>query len=207
MAQTYPCMITDSRNNPLSRGILENAPSEGIWYVRVLDGGMEQVRGHKIVQLIGMADELPGMTGSIVGSRGSDVLIVEHIRSLGIEARQNLRVPVRFESFLYPVSGSWKGRRSIVSQDLSCGGIAFFCSPPPEIGETVELVVPITAPQGKNHPPQSHFSRRRPCRVRRICGYDPRRGGSGAGGGLQSADPQPHRRLTPDKIFPKGLLV
>lgn len=137
-------MITDSRSNPLSRGILENSPSEGIWYVRVLDGGMARVREHKIVQLIGMADELPGMTGSIVGSHGDDVLIVEHIRSLGIEARQNLRVPVRFDSFLYPVSGSWKGRRAIVSQDLSCGGIAFFCSPP-EVGELVELVVPITA--------------------------------------------------------------
>jgi len=145
MAPTYPCMITDSRSNPLSRGILENSPSEGIWYVRVLDGGMARVREHKIVQLIGMADELPGMTGSIVGSHGDDVLIVEHIRSLGIEARQNLRVPVRFDSFLYPVSGSWKGRRAIVSQDLSCGGIAFFCSPPPEVGELVELVVPITA--------------------------------------------------------------
>lgn len=169
-------MITDSRSNPLSRGILENSPSEGIWYVRVLDGGMARVREHKIVQLIGMADELPGMTGSIVGSHGDDVLIVEHIRSLGIEARQNLRVPVRFDSFLYPVSGSWKGRRAIVSQDLSCGGIAFFLQPSAggrrTCGAGGSHYGTPAASQGKNHPPQSDPSFR-PCHVRRIYRHDP----------------------------------
>lgn len=143
MALNYPCMITDSRNTPLSRGILESAPSENVWHVRVLDGGIGHVLEHNVIQLIGMADDLPGMKGSIIDSRGNDVLVVERISPLGIEARQNLRVPVCFDSFLYPVSGSWQGRRAIVSHDLSCGGIAFVCTPPPEMGEIVELAIPI----------------------------------------------------------------
>lgn len=145
MAQTYPCIIADSRSIPLSRGILESARSEGVWHVRVLDGGIDRVQKHRIVQLIGTADELSGMVGRIIGSDGDAMLTVERVRTLGTDARQNLRIPVRFDSFVYPVSGAWKGRRPIVSQDLSCGGIAFFCSPPLEMGEIFEVVVPITA--------------------------------------------------------------
>lgn len=144
MAHTDSCMITDSRGAPLSRGVLESAPSENIWNVRVLDGGAARVLEHNVIQLIGMDDGLPGMTGSIIDSRGPDVLVVERIGDLDREARQNLRVPVSFRSFLYPVSCAWRGRRPIVSQDLSCGGIAFRCDPPPEVGEIVELAVPIT---------------------------------------------------------------
>lgn len=139
-----PCMIADSQGTPLSRGVLESVPAENTWNVRVLDGGMALVLEHNVVQLIGMNDDLPGMIGSIVDTRGEDVLVVERIDDLGLKARQNLRVPVVFHSFLYPVSGSWQGRRPIVSQDLSCGGIAFRCSPTPEVGEIVELAIPIT---------------------------------------------------------------
>ena len=51
----------------------------------------------------------------------------------------------RFESYLYSVSGEWKGRLPILSNDLSCGGISFFCARTLAEGEIVQIAVPITA--------------------------------------------------------------
>ena len=57
----------------------------------------------------------------------------------------NLRVPVQFKSFIYPLTGRWKGRREVESNDLSCGGVAFFTNHGLQIGEQVEIVVPVTS--------------------------------------------------------------
>ena len=59
--------------------------------------------------------------------------------------RRNFRVPVQENSFLYPVDGSWKGRRAIETIDLSCGGIAFYSDSGMNIGDIAEIVIPITA--------------------------------------------------------------
>ena len=58
--------------------------------------------------------------------------------------RRNFRVPVQVNSFLYPVDGSWKGRRAIETIDLSCGGIAFYSDSGMNIGDLAEIVIPIT---------------------------------------------------------------
>ena len=58
--------------------------------------------------------------------------------------RRNFRVPVQVNSFLYPVDGSWKGRRAIETIDLSCGGIAFYSDSGMKIGDLAEVVIPIT---------------------------------------------------------------
>ena len=58
--------------------------------------------------------------------------------------RRNFRVPVQVNSFLYPVDGSWKGRRAIETIDLSCGGIAFYSDSGMNIGDLAEVVIPIT---------------------------------------------------------------
>ena len=42
-------------------------------------------------------------------------------------------------------SGRWKGRRNIVSNDLSCGGVAFFTDHSLQVGEQLELVIPVTS--------------------------------------------------------------
>ena len=53
--------------------------------------------------------------------------------------------PVKFKSFIYPLSGIWKGRGEVQSVDISCGGIAFYGQYGLENGETLEIVIPITA--------------------------------------------------------------
>lgn len=138
-------MIADSQNEPLARAILETPPNNPVWQIRVLDHDLEQVLDHEIINLIPMNLDAPSMTGRILSSDRVDLLTLEPVDSLGDHVRQNLRVPVRFDSFIYPISGNWKGRLPIISHDLSCGGIAFFCNFQLRIAEVVELVVPITS--------------------------------------------------------------
>lgn len=76
---------------------------------------------------------------------GRQRVYLEPVRRLGEDVRKNLRIPVRFVSYLYPVSGRWKGRVPIVSKDLSCGGLAFYAPRSLEVGEMVQVVVPVTS--------------------------------------------------------------
>ena len=84
------------------------------------------------------------MEGRVTACHGNMISIAP-VRTLGEDVRRNLRIPVRFESFLYPVSGRWRGRVPILSNDLSCGGIAFFCARKLEVGEIAQIVIPVTA--------------------------------------------------------------
>ena len=61
------------------------------------------------------------------------------------DERRNFRVPVQEKSFLYPVDGSWKGRRAIETIDLSCGGISFYSDSGMNSGDIAEVVIPMTA--------------------------------------------------------------
>ena len=108
-------LLLDSKSAPLARGVLETAPDGPILQIRVLDGKEDEVAQHEVIQLVGM------------------------------EFRRNLRVPVKFKSFIYPLSGIWKGRGEVQSVDISCGGIAFYGQYGLENGETLEIVIPITA--------------------------------------------------------------
>jgi c-di-GMP-binding flagellar brake protein YcgR len=69
---------------------------------------------------------------------------VDPLRPLGAEVRETLRIPVSFQSFIYPLSGAWKGRRTVQAVDLSCGGISFRCAEELSQGESLEVVIPLT---------------------------------------------------------------
>jgi c-di-GMP-binding flagellar brake protein YcgR len=69
---------------------------------------------------------------------------VQPTAALGPAARENLRILTDFESVMYPVTGRWKGQRSLRAKDLSCGGIAFYSGIPLEDREIVEMVLPVT---------------------------------------------------------------
>lgn len=136
-------MILDSRGNAVAHGISPYSPEGKLWYLQIEDGDIEQVMSHTDVSLVGCDENTPSLEGRIV-RREENRIYVEPVRSLGEDIRRNLRIPVRFVSYLYPVSGSWKGRVPVVSKDLSCGGIAFYCPRPLEKDETVEIVIPVT---------------------------------------------------------------
>ena len=84
------------------------------------------------------------MEGLILRWDGDTVAMVQMTKRLGQELRQNLRLPVRFESFLYSAKKP-QGRLPIFSFDLSCGGISFFCARELPDGMRGQVVVPVTS--------------------------------------------------------------
>lgn len=136
-------LILDSGGCSVAQGVLESQPNAEILQIRVLNGAEEEVAAHKEIQLIGLADDSPDRRGTILRRRG-ERFVVQPTAVLGPEARENLRIDTRFRSVLYPVSGAWRGQRSIRCHDLSCGGVAFYCEEPLEVREVAEIVLPVT---------------------------------------------------------------
>lgn len=136
-------LLVDSRQAPLARAVLESSAQAQNWQIRILDDKIDEVMKHELVQMVSMVDGAPSLLGRIIRNRG-DRIVVEPLHPLEESLRQNLRMPVRFESFIYPLSGKWTGRRTVQSLDLSCGGIAFYCEQVLEDREQVEVVIPIT---------------------------------------------------------------
>lgn len=142
---SHPYILVDSQHHPLARGYLESPPDTSIWEVRVLDGGMEAVLEHEIIQLIGLEDSVPNMVGRILRQKG-DIIALETIKKLGQEVRENLRVRAKFQTFIYPLTGSWTGQTSAVVHDLSCGGVAFFCGRRLAMDEDIQMAISLTEP-------------------------------------------------------------
>ena len=138
-----PYILLDRKNDPLGRGRLECPPDAPKLYVRVPEEQIDELASHELIQLIGVSRDDPSLLGRVIGTR-RDVLILEPSELMAGNVRQNLRVPVRFDTYIYPLTGSWKGRRYVVSNDLSSGGISFSCSEPLFPGEQFEVVIPIT---------------------------------------------------------------
>ncbi|MCI8847687.1 MAG: PilZ domain-containing protein [Oscillibacter sp.] len=142
--RTY--MILDSQNNPIAPGQMVSPPGDEMLQVLVLENKIDDVARHEIIHLIAMGSDDASLQCQVLRERG-DKVILKRIAALDPEVRRNLRVPVKFDSFVYPITGSWRGRRSVQSLDLSCGGVAFRGEAGLAEGEQVELVVPtVEAP-------------------------------------------------------------
>lgn len=137
-------LVLDSRGKAVARGVSEQNPTDKLWRLRIDDGDLPEIMRHTNICLVADCEAVPAMEGRIVNRKGN-LIDIEPVRRLDASLRKNLRMPVRFISYLYPVSGHWKGRVPIVSNDLSCGGLSFFCPRPLETGEIVEVVIPVTA--------------------------------------------------------------
>lgn len=137
-------LILDSLGRPVAHCQSAEELSAPVWRLEMKEDDVERVMSHTNINLVGTSETRAAAEGRIVRCRGN-VVWAELVRELNSEVRENLRMPVRFESFLYPISGSWKGRRPVISYDLSCGGVAFFCGQPLEKGEIAELTVPVTS--------------------------------------------------------------
>lgn len=145
MEQTLYLML-DSKNNPIARGRIQGKTDGPFWQIQVEDGKIDEILEHKRLKLLSIMDTGPSYEGVIVRSR-NDMIQLE-VTKLTPEAgdmRKNLRVIVRFKSFIYPVSGGWRGRRVVESNDLSCGGIAFFTDQSLQVRENLEIVIPVTS--------------------------------------------------------------
>lgn len=136
-------LVLDSRGEPLARATLEGRTDTPTLQFEILDGDTGNVMAHEQLQFIPIADGKPALMGRVQRCRGERVT-VQKLQKLDSELRQNLRMPISFQTLVYPISGSWKGRRWVESNDLSCGGIAFFSQDPFGDRERFEMVIPIT---------------------------------------------------------------
>lgn len=136
-------LLLDSVNNPLARGKLEGPPNGEIFQMLVLDNDVEKVTRHEVIVLMSMSGSEPPLQCRIVRQRG-DRVALEKIASLDPDLRRNLRVPIKFDTFIYPITGRWRGRRAVKSIDLSCGGVAFYGDGGLDVGEKLEMVIPVT---------------------------------------------------------------
>ncbi|EOS65185.1 PilZ domain-containing protein [Oscillibacter sp. 1-3] len=136
-------LLLDSVNHPLARGRMEGPANGETLQMLVLDNDVEKVVCHEVIVLMSMSGNEPPLQCRIVRQRG-DRVALEKIASLDPDLRRNLRVPIKFDTFIYPITGRWRGRRAVQSIDLSCGGVAFYGDGGLEIGEKLEMVIPVT---------------------------------------------------------------
>ncbi|MGI5962423.1 MAG: PilZ domain-containing protein [Lawsonibacter sp.] len=136
-------LILDSRGEPVAHCTSPDELRSPMWRLEIDGGDLNRVLEHEYVSIVGTSERWAAAEGRIV--RWEDhVVWVKAVRELRENLRENLRMPVSFSSFLYPITGSWSGRVAIQSHDLSCGGVAFFCQQPLEIGELAQIVIPVT---------------------------------------------------------------
>jgi len=136
-------LMLDGHGQPIAAGRLRSAISLPQLVLEVEEEDLPKIVTHDEIQLLGSSDTEPAVLARILSVRDNR-LYLEKIRSLGAQARENFRLPVSFRSFIYPLTGGWRGRREIESVDLSCGGIAFYCEEELAEGERFEVVVPVT---------------------------------------------------------------
>ena len=139
-------LLLDSKGSPIARGRIQGRTDGPYWQIQVEDGKIDEILEHKKLKLLSIMDTGPSYEGVIVRSRNDMIqLEVSKINRDAGDMRKNLRVVVRFQSLIYPVTGQWKGRREIESNDLSAGGIAFYTDHSLQVGEQLEAVIPVTS--------------------------------------------------------------
>lgn len=133
-------LLMDPSSILLARAELLSPPGAGNMRMNIVEGRTDDVVAAGVVQAIPPEDDLPLQLGRVIRRRG-DLVELEPLRRLGSEVRENLRMPVEFDTFIYPKGG---GRVAARSNDLSCGGIAFFTEGTFQKGDVFEIVIPIT---------------------------------------------------------------
>ena len=138
-------LLFDSANHALGSARLLGPAGGQTLQIQVLDGKADTVADHEVLNLVEVACVDLSLQCRLLRRR-DDRFVLERIALLDKSFWRNLRIPVRFASFIYPLGQAlWHGRREIRSIDLSCGGIAFYSSSELQVGERFEIVIPVTA--------------------------------------------------------------
>ncbi len=126
----------------IAKGVLKGVSNvDGTIQLSITEGIAEFGDEFETFKLIGSEADEPPIQCQLVRQNG-DMIVLKKLKPLNIELRKSFRVPFEFESFAYPISGSWKGRKPLHLLNLSCGGIAFHSASVLEIGEIAEVVIP-----------------------------------------------------------------
>lgn len=134
-------MLLSKKQELLAKGMLAGGSPESVMELKITEGDPEDLIQEEILCLIGSnAGEKP-LQCQILQHRG-DRVRVKKMMTLNPELRMSYRIPVSFQSFIYPVDGKWKGRKTVQTIDMSCGGVSFYGSEGLEQNEIAEMVIP-----------------------------------------------------------------
>ena len=133
-------ILTNKDSRPLAKGVLRSAPGAR-WTEFKIKGSAEALMNEPLIQAMSPDSQGTSLLGKPVHRKGN-VVSLEPMRELGSKVRDNFRMPVEFESFLYLRPAG--GRYFIRSADLSCGGIAFYCEADLPVGGIYDVVIPVT---------------------------------------------------------------
>ena len=137
-------LILNKDGQALAQAVLESPKGAEIMQLRLTNEDTDiDFMELGDVQCIGLDNSSVSIRGVVTMQR-RDRLVIKPGATLGADARENLRIQTDFESVMYPLTGYWKGQRTIKGHDLSCGGIAFHTDQPVKNGEVVEIVLPVT---------------------------------------------------------------
>jgi len=131
----------NSASYMLARAELQSPPDANNMQMQIVEGKTDEVVAAEVVQAVPVDKDLSVQLGKVILRRGN-LIVLEPLRRLGAEVRQNLRMPVDFDTFIYPQRG---GRAQARAIDLSCGGIAFSSELFLRNEEVFEIVIPVTA--------------------------------------------------------------
>lgn len=137
------CLLIDNSLEILARGSVESSPNAPNIQIRIIDGQPSDVEEAETVQVVSMNNDRAARLGRLIHRRG-DMLVLEPLGALSEDVRRNLRMPVCFESCVYPPQHAQKGRIPVKANDLSSGGISFFAHIEFLPGDEMEIVIPIT---------------------------------------------------------------
>ncbi len=154
--------LMDSNSRLIARGTHHEFESQYLFFT-LFEGDVKAVEAAKIIQVVPQDKSLPPQMTRYAGFRNG-IVALEPMREVGAAMRKNFRVPVSFESFVYPAS---RPRSTLRSVDLSCGGIAFHSPCVLATGEVFEIVIPLVSEEpllvraealrGRTDPGQGNF--------------------------------------------------
>ena len=132
--------LMDSNSRLLARGTHHEFESQYLFFT-LTEGELLDIEQAKIIQVVPQDSSLPSQMTRYAGFRNG-IVALEPMRGAGAALRKNFRVPVAFNSYVYPASGPRAAMRSV---DLSCGGIAFHSPHAFAPNEVFEVVVPLVS--------------------------------------------------------------
>lgn len=135
-------LLLDSNSRLLARGTRKALPGSDNLIISLLEGDTQRLEESGIIQAVPQGKDHSVQMVRVLDCWNGTVTL-EPMREMGSAVRRNFRIPVAFESFVYPKG--FHGRAPIVSVDLSCGGVAFFAAYAFAVGDHFEVVVPMTS--------------------------------------------------------------
>ena len=132
--------LMDSNSRLLARGTHHEFESQYLFFT-LIEGDLIDIEQAKVIQVVPQDSSLPSQMTRYAGFRNG-IVALEPMRQAGAAIRKNFRVPIAFDSYVYPASGPRAALRSV---DLSCGGIAFHSPRAFAPHEVFEVVVPLVS--------------------------------------------------------------